>query len=40
MGGRHNRIVVKVEGANGDLEFKLAGAEKRAFIKSLQYAGY
>lgn len=35
-----NRIVVKVEGANGDLEFKLAGAEKRAFIESLQYVGY
>ncbi|TCI71227.1 hypothetical protein EVJ22_08010 [Exiguobacterium sp. SH0S7] len=35
-----NRIVVTVEGYEYDLEFALAGAEKRAFIQSLQYAGY
>ncbi|MCT4794801.1 Ig-like domain-containing protein [Exiguobacterium alkaliphilum] len=35
-----NRIVVTVEGYEYDLEFPLVGAEKRAFIQSLQYAGY
>lgn len=35
-----NRIVVTIEGSEFDLEFNLAGAEKRAFIQSLQYAGY
>lgn len=35
-----NRIVVTVEGSDYDLEFKLMGAEKRAFMQSLEYAGY
>lgn len=35
-----NRIVVTIEGSDYDLEFNLAGGEKRAFMKSLEYAGY
>ncbi|WP_114166966.1 Ig-like domain-containing protein [Exiguobacterium sp. TNDT2] len=35
-----NRIVVTIEGEDYDLEFALAGAEKRAFMQTLQYAGY
>lgn len=35
-----NRITVMVQGTDYDLEFNLSGAEKRAFIQSLQYAGY
>lgn len=35
-----NRIVVTIEGEAYDIEFALSGAEKRAFIQSLQYAGY
>lgn len=35
-----NRIVVTIEGEEYDLEFALSGAEKRAFIQTLQYAGY
>lgn len=35
-----NRIVVTMQGYEYDLEFALSGAEKRAFIQSLQYAGY
>ncbi|RHB49638.1 Ig-like domain-containing protein [Exiguobacterium sp. AM39-5BH] len=35
-----NRIVVTIEGEEYELEFALSGAEKRAFIQTLQYAGY
>lgn len=34
------RIVVKVEGYEYDIEWALTGGDKRAFIQSLQYAGY
>ena len=35
-----NRIVVTMQGYDYDLEFALVAGEKRAFIQSLQYAGY
>ncbi|MCT4781725.1 MULTISPECIES: Ig-like domain-containing protein [Exiguobacterium] len=35
-----NRIVITIEGYEYDYEWALLGGEKRAFIQSLQYAGY
>ncbi|WP_214842777.1 Ig-like domain-containing protein [Exiguobacterium sp. s150] len=35
-----NRIVVTIEGYDYEVEWALLGGEKRAFIHSLQYAGY
>ena len=35
-----NRIVITIEGYEYEVEWALLGGEKRAFIQSLQYAGY
>ncbi|TCI57341.1 hypothetical protein EVJ24_00765 [Exiguobacterium sp. SH1S21] len=35
-----NRIVITIEGYEYEFEWALLGGEKRAFIQSLQYAGY
>ena len=35
-----NRIVITIEGYDYDVEWALIAGEKRAFIQSLQYAGY